>query len=93
MRFGIVLHPQYRPELYLEGAITRYDTLYREQSGPRAILNAVERLADSYGRSCATIRQELALAETQLRDYQASASARPSRTKTIWPSSAPYATN
>ncbi len=71
LRFGIVLHPQYRPELYLEGAITRHDTLYREQSGPRAILNAVERLADSYGRSCAATRQELALAETQLRDYQA----------------------
>src|SRR5262249_22188527 len=36
LRFGLVLHPQWRPEVYLEGAIARQDTLSREHQGPRA---------------------------------------------------------
>src|SRR5262249_7663998 len=30
LRFGLILHPQWRPEVFLEGAITRTDTLSRE---------------------------------------------------------------
>ena len=45
LRFGMVLHPQYRPEIYLEGQITRQDMLSREHQGPRAVLNALERVA------------------------------------------------
>jgi N12 class adenine-specific DNA methylase/SAM-dependent methyltransferase len=71
LRFGIVLHPQWRPEAYLEGAITRKDTLSREHQGPRAVLNAVERLARGYGTERDRARQDLELAQTQLRDYQA----------------------
>lgn len=45
--------------------------LSREHHGPRAILNAVERLATEFASECARVRQELAIAESQLRDYQA----------------------
>ena len=71
LRFGIVLHPQWRPEVYLEGAMTRQDSLSREHQGPRAVLNAVERLARGYGSECDRVRQDLGIAETQLRDYEA----------------------
>ena len=46
-------------------------TLSREHQGPRAVLNAVERLARGYGVECERTRQDLAIAEAQLRDYQA----------------------
>ena len=45
--------------------------LSREHHGPRAILHAVERLANGYAPECARLRQELAVAQSQLRDYQA----------------------
>jgi hypothetical protein len=35
------------------------------------VLNALERLAGGYGSECDRIRQDLAIAESQLRDYQA----------------------
>ncbi len=71
LRFGLVLYPQWTPEVYLEGATTRQSMLSREHHGPRAVLNAVERLAGAYGSECDRIRQDLAIAQSQLRDYQA----------------------
>ena len=71
LRFGIVLNPQFPPEVYVEGAITRQSMLSREHQGPRAVLNALERLAGAYGSECVRVRQDLAIAESQLRDYQA----------------------
>jgi len=71
LRFGMVLHPQYAPEIYLEGATTGQHMLSREHRGPRAVLNALERLAGGYGAECDRVRQELAIAEGQRRDYQA----------------------
>jgi hypothetical protein len=71
LRFGMVLHPQWTPEVYLEGAMTRIETLSRDHHGPRAVLNALDRLASAYGSECARVRQDLTIAESQLRDYQA----------------------
>jgi hypothetical protein len=71
LRFGIVLHPAHAPEVYLEGAATRLDALSREHHGPRAVLNALDRLAGGYGPECARVRQDLGVAEGQLRDYRA----------------------
>jgi hypothetical protein len=71
LRFGMVLNPQWSPEVYLEGAMTRLDTLSRDHHGPRAVLNALERLANAYGSECVRVRQDLSIAESQLRDYQA----------------------
>lgn len=68
--FGLELHPQFAPDLFLEGAATLRSMLHREHHGPRAILNAAERLVNSYGAECGRIRQDLSIAEAQLRDYQ-----------------------
>jgi hypothetical protein len=70
LRFGMVLNPQFPPDVYLEGAITRLSTLSRDHQGPRAVLNALERLATGYGSECVRVRQDLAIAESQLRDYR-----------------------
>ncbi len=71
LRFGLVLRPQFPTEVYLEGRALREDTLSRENAGPRAVLNALERLAEGYAFACDGIRQNLAIAEGQLRDCQA----------------------
>ena len=71
LQFGLVLHPKFPPEVYLEGATTRQSTLLREHHGPRAVLNALERLASSYGSECDRVRQDLSISQSQLRDYQA----------------------
>ncbi len=70
LSFGLVLHPQFPPDVYLEGAITRQSGLSRDHQGPRAVLNALERLANGYGSECVRVRQDLAIAESQLRDYR-----------------------
>jgi N12 class adenine-specific DNA methylase len=71
LTFGLFRRPQAAPEVYLEGAITRHEQLSREHQGPRAILNALSRLERSYRADCEHDRQDLTLAKTQLRDYQA----------------------
>jgi hypothetical protein len=71
LRFGMVLNPQWSPEVYLEGATTRLDTLSRDHHGPRAVLNALDRLAGAYGSEMARAKQDLSISESQLRDYQA----------------------
>src|SRR5207249_1490102 len=68
---GIELNSQWSPEVYLEGATTRLDTLSRDHHGPRAVLNALDRLAGGYGPECTRTQQDLSIAESQLRDYQA----------------------
>jgi hypothetical protein len=70
LRFGLVLHPQFPADVYLEGAITRQSMLNREHQGPRAVLNALERLANGYGSEIVRARQDLSIAESQLRDYR-----------------------
>ena len=71
LRFGLILHSQFASEVYLEGATTRTATLSRDHQGPRAILNAIERLATGYAPECDRVQRDLAIAESQLRDYQA----------------------
>jgi hypothetical protein len=71
LRFGLVLHPHFPPDVYLEGAATRQSILSRDHQGPRAILNALERLANGYGSECDRLRQDLTIAESQVRDFQA----------------------
>lgn len=71
LRFGLVLNVSFSPEVYLEGRITRLDTLSRDHQGPRAILNALKRIADSYAPECERVHKDLAIAQGQLRDYEA----------------------
>ena len=81
--FGLVLHPHSAPDLYLEGAALRHSTFVRDFPGPRAVLNALERLAEGYAGQCAGGREELAIAEGRRRDYEALAWASPFRTTPI----------
>lgn len=69
LEFGLVLHPNYTPEAYLQGQGYR-DTMLARNAGPRAILNALTRLVDDYPHACKETRQELTVAETQLADYE-----------------------
>ncbi len=71
LRFGVTMHPLGGAEVYLEGAATRDTLLSREHHGPRAVLNALERLAKDYESECWRVGKDLGLAESQLRDYQA----------------------
>src|ERR1700722_8407410 len=71
LRFGLILDPSWAPQIYLDGAGTRQDSLSKDPQGPRAILNAIERLASEYGPAIASTQGELALTESQVRDYQA----------------------
>jgi hypothetical protein len=57
--------------VYLEGATTRQSLLSRDHHGPRAILNGLERLAGAYGSESERVQRDLAIAESQLRDYHA----------------------
>jgi N12 class adenine-specific DNA methylase len=70
LRFGVTMHPIGGAEVYLEGAATRDALLSREHHGPRAVLNALERLANGYDSECDRVGKDLSLAESQLRDYQ-----------------------
>jgi hypothetical protein len=70
LTFGLVFHPQFAPEVYLQGAITRLAALSGDHHGPRAVLNALERLAGGYRSECDRVRQDLSIAEAQRRDYQ-----------------------
>ena len=69
LTFGIVVNALGAPDAYLEGETTRHAMIARD-AGPRAVLNALGRLADGYDGQIATGRKDLAIAEGQLRDYQ-----------------------
>ena len=71
LHFGLVIRPEFPPEVFLEGKATRTASLSREHQGPRAVLNAVERLASEYGAECDHMRRNIAIAEGQLRDNRA----------------------
>jgi hypothetical protein len=71
LRFDLVQHPQGIAEVYLEGALRRSTALARDVHGPRAILNAVERLIGSAAAEREKTRRDLAIAQGQLRDYEA----------------------
>ena len=70
LTFGLILHPHFPPDVYLEGATTRTYGLSKEHQGPRAVLNALERIANSYGTEITRLRSDNAITEGQLRDYQ-----------------------
>jgi hypothetical protein len=70
LRFGLVQHPQGAPEVYLEGAVRRCTPLARDVHGPRAILNAIERLIGSATMERDTATRDLAIAQGQRRDYE-----------------------
>jgi N12 class adenine-specific DNA methylase len=71
LAFGIMLHPIGRSDAFLEGALTRTDSLSGDNPGPRAVLNAIHRLTSTYAAQSKKVVDDLTLAETQLRDHKA----------------------
>jgi hypothetical protein len=71
LAFGVVKHRFGPPEVFLEGRGLRQTPLARDSQGPRACLNAAERLFTSYGPQSDEVRRELALTEVKLRDFGA----------------------
>jgi len=69
LKFGVVLHPLSHPDLYLQGDAVRHADIRRDARG-LAVLNALNRLARGYEEAEQSTRQELALAQSQLRDFQ-----------------------
>ena len=67
---GVERHSGGAGSVYLEGRVVRDTTVSRESQGPRAVLNALARLVGSYDGDCDRVRDELALARRQLRDYE-----------------------
>jgi N12 class adenine-specific DNA methylase len=67
---GIILHPLGGTEVYLDGKVRCRETLMRDNPGPRAVLNALERLADGYDGDIRHLKAEIAIKEGQLRDYE-----------------------
>ncbi len=70
LRFGLVLHANQSTDVFLEGATTQHAGLSRDHHGPRAILNALERITSETRSDCGKLEQHLSLAQTQLQDYQ-----------------------
>jgi N12 class adenine-specific DNA methylase len=71
LEFGVVLDSHYPPVVYVQGECLRRDTLSRDHQGPRAVMNALERLRNSYRVEMQTAEQELLLKQRQFQDYDA----------------------
>lgn len=69
LTFGIQRTPFGRNEVYLQGAARRSTALARD-AGPRALLNAAERLTESMASQVRETTEELELARRQLADYR-----------------------
>jgi hypothetical protein len=71
MRVTLVARGQHLVQRLGLAVATRQSMLARDHHGPRAILNALERLAGGYDVECKRVQKDLGLAEAQRRDYQA----------------------
>jgi len=69
LKFGVVLHPLSHPDIYLQGDAVRYADIRRDARG-LALLNALRRLAEGYEGAAESTRQELTIAQSQLKDFQ-----------------------
>ena len=68
LTFGVIVNPNFPPDVYLEGAMTRLSGLSKDYQGPRAVLNAQERIASGYAAETVRVREDLSIAESQLLD-------------------------
>lgn len=69
LRFGLILHRDSAREVFLEGKLLHCERLGCEHQGPRAVLNALERLCRELPEATRQTKEELALSEKQLQDY------------------------
>ncbi len=71
LTFGIERHPGGHADVYLEGEGYRSAQLWRDSQGPRAVMNALNRLATSYDEQIAAAGKDLTLARSQFADFEA----------------------
>ncbi len=69
LEFGVIIHRFGAPESYLQGEIVRRGDLARD-AGPRAVLNALDRMIGGYDDQIGNAKRELGIAQGQLRDYE-----------------------
>ena len=69
--FGVAKHAGGAVDVYLEGAGFRTAQLFKDSHGPKAVWNALNRIAGSYGERAAETREDVELARSQLADYEA----------------------
>jgi hypothetical protein len=70
LSFGLSLSLGQTPEVYVQGAVHRRGRLSREFQGPRAVLNAVERVIEGYAAERDRTERDLAIDRSKLRDYR-----------------------
>ena len=86
LAFGLVLHAGGAADVFLEGKAVRHGMLSRDHRGPRAVLNALDRLAGSYAGQCDTTRLRSWRSPKASSATTRPASAGPSPTTPTWPS-------
>ena len=71
LSFSAVMYPHSAPQVCVEGAATRFGDLSRQNCGPLAVLNAVERTVAGYEGEREKTQRDLDIAQGQLSDYEA----------------------
>jgi N12 class adenine-specific DNA methylase len=64
-------HPNGAADVVLQGEAEQFEALSKESQGPRAVWNALNRLADSFEERLSKSLENLQLMQNQLRDYHA----------------------
>jgi len=69
--FSLLMYPHSAPQICIEGTATRFGDLSRQNCGPLAVLNAVERTVGGYEGEREKTQRDLDIAQGQLSDYEA----------------------
>src|SRR5262245_14797746 len=69
--FSLLMYPHSAPQICIEGTATRFGDLSRQNCGPLAVLNAVERTVEGYEGEREKTQRDLDIAQGQLSDYEA----------------------
>lgn len=70
LTFGVTQYAMGVMDVFLRGSLTRTAQLSRDHQGPRAVLNALQRLAAGYEEQIELATQDAELYGRQLTDYQ-----------------------
>ncbi len=70
LEFGIQVTPYGSKDVYVKGATTRLADTARDSLGPKAVMNALERIASSYQQRITMTEKDLQLCKQQLTDYR-----------------------
>jgi hypothetical protein len=71
LEFAIDRHPGGATDVVLKGATERHWQLAKESQGPRAVMNALQRLVQSYSERVEHVQSDITIGQNQLRDFEA----------------------